>query len=349
MLATKHTDIAKLIRNSIKEGKYTEKLPGVRKLSAEYDVSPKTVLKALKPLVAEGLIIPSAQKGNIISSKSIIRPKTGIIGIFCSTENPDLKNDLLLREIIKAIENDGYRALFMSVPDPHIFQEEVFWKSAWIDGYIFTYSSLKKELAYILKRNEIPFVTANRLPDECGASWVDFDQRNMFEEMAKKLSEAGCKTAGSCTFIHQQPVVRKYYRESYIRAMKKYDLYVPEYFVYEEEPAGLENFNQKEYLDFVKKQVEYYLSLKKLPDAIWLDLFSPQPVIDEFRKAGVRIPEDLKVIIKQDVDKFNDNGLPTILYSYNELAFKTWELFKEQLDNVNLCAHKEITCKFVNF
>jgi len=159
----KYKTIAVTLENNIKNNLYSEKLPPVRSLLVEFSVANPTMNKALKILTKKGLIIPSGPRGNIINKKSIIRPKTNIIGILGGGNSPDPDNSPMFNELKLKIEADGYKPLFMNVPDPDIFDDGNFWSSNWVDGYIFAYSTIKKELIHKLHRCNVPFVVANHL------------------------------------------------------------------------------------------------------------------------------------------------------------------------------------------
>lgn len=321
----KYKEIALELENNVKNNIYREKLPPVRSLVAEFGVANPTMNKALKILVKKGLIIPSGPQGNIISRKKVIRPKTKIVAIFYSSINRAISDDLMLQELKLQVEDAGYKPLFMNAPSPNSFDDEEFWSSNWVDGYIFAYSSIKKELAYRLQRKGVPFVTANRLPPECGAHWVDFNLEKTLRILLQALIQAG-----------RQQVMFAYSR----RHLSSYDSYMMQIWnevmkEYSRKCSGTllyfgDNDVQKNSIECAKKFAECNA------DALISIGLSPLVIESELAITGRQISKDYSLIYRSSkvicpVEKF-----PCVIIPYNTLAGQAWNLLKRVIENPEL-------------
>lgn len=209
----KHIMISDQLEAELRSGLFKEKLPSVRTLSARFEVSTRTMNKAIKTLSAKGLVIPSGVSGILINKNNNSRSKTGNVVIFCNRDNADVNHDELLHELSDIILSSGMRPVFMKAPHPDIFKDENFWKSGWVDGYIFVYSSFDRSFAHQLTRMNVPFVTANIVPEEYGVNWIDFDNDETDRMVFRKIAEYGYRRICYCAALrnpesHQKSVLK---------------------------------------------------------------------------------------------------------------------------------------------
>ena len=83
LIETKHTKITAELEQRITGGYYREKLPPLRALMKEYQVSLQTISKAVKPLILSGLISPGP-RGSAINHASAVRERYYAWGFLCS-------------------------------------------------------------------------------------------------------------------------------------------------------------------------------------------------------------------------------------------------------------------------
>jgi hypothetical protein len=317
MTEVKYKAIALTLENNIKANIYNEKLPPVRSLVAEFCVGNPTMNKALKILVKKGLIIPSGPKGNIINKKDTIRPKTNVIAIFCDTGSHNPNNDPLLDELKLCAEYDGYKLLFMNTPDPNVFDDEQFWSSAWVDGYIFVYSSIKKEIAYKLHNHSVPFVVANRLPAEFGAHWVDFNLRKSLRVLVKTLIEAGRKQIMFASGGIGLSSYADYIKELCYDVLKEYS---------RDCSGDLLYFSGHDVKNNSLKCADAFIKHKS--DALIITGLNPLIIEDKLCKIGKIYNENYSLIYRGTEIDSSFAKFPCLRPSYHKLANETWDLFK---------------------
>ena len=327
MQISKHTEITKQIEQSIRDSEYNDMLPTVRLLSNRFQVSTRTMTKALKPLVTKGLIIPDGTRGCFINRQRYIRPRTGIIGIFyhSNIDRLDFEKAPLLATLKHAIEKDGYKPLFMNIHDNmNDFGDINFWKSNWVDGYIFIYSSINKELACSLKQHGVPFVVADRLPPEYGANWVDFDSVETIRRIVDSLYASGRRKIAIDFKFVTMPSYAEYMRDSWQKITSAKNIYRPDYFHY---PA------EKPEECIVQKHAGYFLRLPEIPDALILWHPAAEAFEKEFAKAGIKYPDDIIFVENSCNDKSAQYRYPNCSVCYDLLADEVWSLFKQVTKN----------------
>lgn len=192
----KHEEISRLLADEITRKLYTDRFPPVRELAARFEVSTRTMTKALKPLIKQGLIIPEGPRGCRVATHKIKRSKTNLVGIFAGIGKIVPAEDPLLAPLLDLVKSDNCTPLLTDVPQTDMIRDNEFWRSSYLDGYIFVYSSFNLQLANLLKSEGIPFVAANRLPENYEAPWADFDHYPALCELYQNLRNSGsCRIA----------------------------------------------------------------------------------------------------------------------------------------------------------
>jgi DNA-binding LacI/PurR family transcriptional regulator len=322
MNKTKYEAIALTLEDNIKNNIYSEKLPPVRSLVVEFGVANPTMNKALKILVKKGLIIPSGPKGNIISKKNVIRPKTRNVAIFYNTDSIDVKNSPILNELSIKAEADNYNTLFMHALAPDVFNDDDFWSSNWVDGYIFISSTLKKELAYKLHKKSVPFVVANRLPPECGVHWVDFNIKKTLRTLVRASIKAGQNRIMLAYSKISLPSYVAYIKQLWNEILKEHSM----------ECSGIllhlgEDNNRKNSSKCASKFVE------SQSNSLILIGIDPVAVESKLMNMGLRINEDYSLSYRAHHLELDSDNFSYALVSYKSLADETWNLFKKVVEN----------------
>lgn len=325
MIKPKFIDLAEQLKERIIEaGHYQKRLPAIRQLADDFSVAPATMQRAVRELVIMGLVTPMGPKGNLLNTKSNIRPKTGIIGIFCNSTGK-MDNDPLINELQKIIKYEGKHPLLMTLPNQMINHNDKFWATNWLDGYIFAYSTISKELAYELRQNGIPFVVANCCPEDFGANWVDFDKVGMFKDAISQLMNQGHKSIGiSLPSIHLKSY-RKYLNDNIRDILKEFNIYDPK--LMRNQNNNLSNKKN------AQQNVKYYMDLAKPPTAIIIDTLPPNEFLMEFSKGKISdIPELMYI---GDKTLFHPIECPALSFSYRAFAQRIWVLFKQVVEKPN--------------
>lgn len=193
MAECKHEEICQIIAGEIAQKIYPDRFPPVRDLALRFQVSTRTMTKALKPLIKQGLIIPDGPRGCRIAPQNLQRPRFGIVGIFAAIGKIVPREDPLIGPLLELIEHDNCTPLLTDVPRAEVIRDLDFWRSNYVDGYIFVYSSFNQKLANFLRGEGIAFVAANRLPESFNAPWADFDHYQAFCKLYNHLRKNGSR------------------------------------------------------------------------------------------------------------------------------------------------------------
>ena len=323
MIETKHTEISRHLEERINTCQELDRLPSVRMLSEELKVSTRTISKALKSLISKGLIIPGP-RGCQINRHKNIRRKTSVVGIFVSDSNFKISPDPLCESLKARIRQDGLEPLIMNASDPNQFDNIDFWSSNWVEGYIFIYGSINKELVHTLKQHGVPFVLANRLPDECGAHWVDFDNVGGLRKAAEYLYGKGLRKIAVDIEPFYMPTYQEYMVNAWKQAATEMKIYRPEYFL--SKPVLSR--------DSVMEHAQYFLNLPERPEGIILWHSSASIFESEFRKNGISYPENIQFVeYDRGLPMADGSPYPYCSISYSLLAQKVWSLFKKIVEN----------------
>lgn len=323
---TKHTEISETIEGRIRQGVYAGKLPPVRKLSEELNISSRTLNKAIKPLVARGLLIPDGPRGIIIQSGNAPRKKTGIVGIFSSGRSVFSANNVLVNTLKNLMERDNFKILLMSMLDDELYTDPKFWSTNWLDGYIFIYSSFNKKLAGEMRKKNIPFVAANRIPPEYGVNSVDFDHPGALRKGVDILYSRGCRNIAIDFSFATMKEYRDYIGKEALKILKDYGV----------NNKGNVLLDENLTPDYPERHAEYFLGLKKVPDGILLNMPIAATVERILNRAG-----HYPVII--ETDPRTPAPYPCFRKNYEKLAETVWTRFKEICSNPDT----ETKCKTI--
>ena len=324
MLEVKYKTISEELKKRIEKGEYKKYLPGIHRLGNELGVSHLTVMKAVKKLVAEGLLIPDGKRGKLINRNLKKRPKSNII-VIVTGRNSDASNDLLLSQMVSLVQKDKFRPLVMNIPALELFPEENFWQTHWACGYIFVYSTLNGELCYQLRRNNIPLVCANRIPDEWGCCWSDYDMAAGIEETLETLIKQGHKRIAYAGWKPRLENLAEVPWKVYRKVMRKYGLCNPDYFFCEKHHCmGNPKERSEEAEKYEQEIAEKIVAMKERPTAIFMNGLHPEKIEKCFVNNGISVPGDIKIILKQNAGKISYPKYQSMLFSTEKLAKSVW-------------------------
>jgi DNA-binding LacI/PurR family transcriptional regulator len=335
MNETKHILLTRQIEKNIKEQRYLDRLPPARKLSEIFNVSTRTVNKSLKPLIRRGLIIPDGTRGILVNRAKNVRKSTGIVGVFyCGQDTLPAKSPLINR--LKAVINrDGCNMLLMSMLEEEIYHDIDFWKTNWLDGYIFLYGSFDYALAADMKKHGIPFVSANRTSQEYGIHFVDFDNAGSLQQAVEYLMSQGHRKIAVDFRNFKMKGYEDYIHQEWSKLTKRYGIYRREYY----------HCGETEDDASVIQNARYFLGLEDIPTAVILWHPSAAIFAAEFKKAGVRAPQDT-AFIEHNIGCNVDHKYPYINSDYGLLAEAIWNLFGKVMRNPALeTVNKFIKCE----
>lgn len=184
---TKHISIAERLKMRIMAGCYSVKLPPVRELSKEFNVSSRTMTKTFHALTEAGIILPGARGTFIAPEFNPITARRLVAIIFPGPPITPLAEDKCFNALCSYINGIGAQLLLCGTStDQH--QD---WISALndarVEGFIFLYSSITVEIAQMLNQRRIPYVSCNWHPENSDIIWVDFDWESTLNQLAEQL------------------------------------------------------------------------------------------------------------------------------------------------------------------
>lgn len=315
MNEVKYLSLSETIEENIRNGVYSGKLPPVRTLSNDLKVSTRTINKALKPLIARGLIIPDGPRGILIGELKMQRKKTGVVGVFYSGKALTLANDPLINALKKSMEADNYKMLLMSMLDEELHMDMDFWSSSWLDGYIFLYSSFNKRFVSGLKKKNIPFVAANWVPPEYGVNSVDFDNSKSLRATVDYLYNVKGfrKIAFDFDFIEMKQY-HDYIKDRCLNILREYGIHNDYYFY-----CGAKSKDNTP-----EKHINYFGNLNNIPEALILVHSSAKYYQEILMERNLSI-----YLIEHDTGSpnYKPYSYPYLSINYCKLAKSVWSNF----------------------
>ncbi|MEK6794300.1 MAG: substrate-binding domain-containing protein [Spirochaetota bacterium] len=109
----KYDSIAAEIRQDIKKGVYSERIPGERVIAEKYGINFKTANKAISSLVSEGILYHVRGKGAFISKCGT---RNDVIGLFLRTTGHTFEP--MTNAMISALQRGGFLPLVHDTADP---------------------------------------------------------------------------------------------------------------------------------------------------------------------------------------------------------------------------------------
>ena len=322
---SKYPEIAEEILFRIKSHRYGVKLPPVRELAADFSVSTRTMQKALAQLINSCWILPDGANGTRINYQKSTRKKNGVICIF--TNSALHTEDPLIKELLKLIRSSGNQVMLANMPDLNKMSCYETVSRMPVDGFIFLFSSIRQKLCEVLTLADIPFVSANQLPEKFPGSWCDFDFKEAYRQMFRKLIGEGITRIA----LHDLPHFSG--RQDWITSIWKEmmeEFHIPRRFRFP--VLG------KRVSDLLEQDLDAHL------DEWFLRRYTPQAVICRSRAASyfaARIPERFALQVPENVKIFEINNqmgispppVRRICFDtpYTLLAHAVWELFQAKM------------------
>ena len=188
MSNSRYPSLAAVLEKRIANGIYREKLPTVRNLAAEFQVSKQTVTLALRPLIQSGLLKPDGRRGIRIASRET---SSGIIAIVGKGDMSILETDCRLKELQAQINRDGFESILIGVTDWISSRNLCKLLGDHFSGIIFTNSTLSYEIAEYLDGAGIPFVSCNRLPVYPRINYVETNWGGTIRQIVRDFTARG--------------------------------------------------------------------------------------------------------------------------------------------------------------
>lgn len=301
-------ELVEKMKTSIRNGELTGRLPGVRVLGKQFGVNPATVSKALRVLEEKGYvsIVPNSgafiiPRGNTISNHTI--------GVICIRRNEKTEiteqrylssryhySPYTVSQIAAEIDAEatraGFHAILVHIGEEQLRQNPAYLTTLPVDGMVFIFSSLTYEIADVLKKRHIPFISANACYGIAEVNYIDFNITQGISDLLDELREQGCTRIG-----YFGPPGKYGFNERVYNIFRKKlgSLFRPHLFA-----AEAESFD----LDFGREEKSPEMRARtlvgtpgELPEVILCNADLADPLEKTIRDLGIRVPEEIQLAL----------------------------------------------------
>lgn len=285
MSTCKYGNIVEELKKRISGNVYKRRLPGVRLLSAEFQVSSRTVGKALEVLKAGSWVTTDKGGSHIVRRK---RPEySRNIALITSGLLSEHSNEMC-RHLQILLEADGNTFVNLTPPAVNSGEFRDFGVNPPLAGVVFvgTYTSV---LAQKLKRLGIPFVSSNRLPECEDVSWADWDHAAEFTGIVEYLVAEGYRRIAFFQYLYKNLMEHwLLIQHDFDRVAREFQLRNPD----------LEVFVREHGWDCARF-VDFWLHETRLPEVIVRIGSEAADLIQELKDHGIMPGKDIKILLSK--------------------------------------------------
>lgn len=308
MFVPVYHELVDKMKAGIRSGDLSGKLPGVRVLGRQFGVNPATISKALRVLEEKGYvsIIPNSgafviPRGNTISNHTI-----GVICIRRSGEEEVTEQRYLnsryhyspytVSQIAAEIDGEaaraGFHAILVHIGAEQLRQNPAYLTTLPVDGMIFIFSSLTYEIADVLKKKHIPFISANACYGISEVNYIDFNMAQGIGDFLDELRERGYTRIG-----YFGPPGKYGFNERVYNIFRKKlgPLFRPHLFAAEAESFDLEFSREDESPEARARAL--IGTPGELPEVILCNADLADPLEKTIRDLGIRVPEEIQLAL----------------------------------------------------
>lgn len=326
------TQIAIFLEDRIQKGEFPEGsvLPSERKLCEEYKVSRVTVRHALEILRNKGIIEKYHGIGNIVRKKTIFETK-GVIGVL--TFSSKTFTNYILSGIYSYLENTSFKLAIIDTDfDVHKERKAIKKLEKEVRGFLAIpcVSKLNIDLYTELISKKIPVVFIDRYLPEVKISNVSTDNRKGGYIAGKHLISVGRYNLAFLSPPLNTAVKDRL--DGFKKVLKEKDI-EPKIIKF----SGMVPEPGKELIKEIKNELDKI-------DGIFAanDLLAIQ-IIQELKKMGIKIPEDISIVGFDDLDfvKYLSPPLTTVRQNLFKMGYQAIELLTKMIEK-NEIEYKEI-------
>ena len=287
----KYINIKNKIKEEIKDGIITDKLPGERVLAQQLDASYMTIRKAVTELVEEGILHKNTTKGTYVSSNKMSPKITHNIGFFLDEGIKDGISSpyysLVFNALEKEVKKIGYNlTLFSDFDDLNPLRTQ-----KKIDGVIIScFPRIESKIQEI--KRLIPIVLIDNISADKSIPSVTLDNFNGCSESAEYLVSLGHTRIGFVSGLMDSDICKERVM-GYTSILNNSGLETDEKLIYK----GDYFYNSGE------KAAKYFLSLPNPPTAIiCANDTMAIGIMKGIQESGLSIPNDISIIGFDDID-----------------------------------------------
>lgn len=286
----KYICIKNKIKESIKTGSISDKLPGERVLAAELGASYMTVRKAVAELVEEGILHRSSTKGTFVNNKSRNSKSTGNIGFFLDEEIKEGISSpyysLMFKSLEEEVAKKDYNILFFSDFD----DLDPLKNNKKIDGVIISCFPRIEDRIQTIKKY-LPIILLDNIAADKSIPSVTIDNFNSSSHSVEYLISLGHRRIGFISGLMDSDICKNRLL-GYQNALNRFELKADKELVFK----GDYSFESGE------RGGKYFASLPHPPTAIVCANDSMAiGAMKVIRESGLKIPEDISIIGFDDI------------------------------------------------
>lgn len=315
----KYVLVEDYIKQSIKQRKIVDKLPGERSLAKELGFSYMTIRKAIDNLVNNGILYKIPTKGTFVADQKAKKAKTRTIGYFLDSSIAAGLSSSYYSLIFDGIEKEaakhGYTTIYFSDND-HTKLMNVLRK---LDGVIASCFDRIEDIIQDIKEIVPVVVIDNSAADKTIPS-VIIDNFSAQIETVDYLCSLGHQRIGFMTGLEDSDVGKNRY-EGYKNGLSKQGITSNKTLVF----RGDYSFNSG------VEGAGYFLTLEHPPTAIICANDSMAlGAMNRLHGAGLKVPEDISIIGFDDIDiaKQIIPPLTTVSAPIREIANRSFNMLE---------------------
>ncbi len=189
MIETKHTSITELLKKRIIDGHYDKKLPPLRTLMQEFNVSMQTINKAVKPLSIDGFISPGP-RGSVIRYSSVKRPQYYAMGLLCPNITNNSETRTFLERVSGWLQFENYNTMFFDQNNERLKRDPEFWNNCPVDVLIFGFrTSTPERIRAVHNAGIIPM--ARHYSGDLPTHVVEYETFSTLDSVVEQLAAKG--------------------------------------------------------------------------------------------------------------------------------------------------------------
>jgi len=333
----RHIYAEKSIRETIRQLKAGDKLPGERTISKELGISYMTTRKAIENLVAKGLLYKIPKKGAYVAGHK--EAKTKNLAYFLDSSIKDGLSSPYYSMIFDAVEKEaaknGYSLMYISNAGGSDFLEI----AKKIDGVIISCFPRIEPLIQELKARVAVVCIDNSSADKSIPS-VTLDNFNSVANSIDYLCTLGHERIGFITGLDDSDIGRDRLA-GYLGALKNHHIAEDRDLVF----RGDYTFATG------RRGADYFLSLASPPTAIMCanDTMAIS-AMKEISTRGLKVPDDMSIIGFDDIVLASQitPALTTVSVPVEEMAKRSIDLLRSQINDNDLkYQHTSLPCQLV--
>ncbi len=296
MITPIYRELSRKLEDYIMENNLSGRLPGLVPLCRRFGVHQATMTKAVHILRDKGLLRIEGTRGTFVNRDDLRqRPVYHMIGLIGF--NHLVIRDSVLNNLNPLAEKSGYQLLSIAFhPSLYLKNRDIFSQFP-VDGLIFCYSTLTKQVAERLRHEEIPMVSCNRRPDLPWLDSVDYDHRREFQQVLNYLRKLGHRRIARLEYCRSSDYHSHLELVQNIFMEEMGNDYDPALFHVAELPENIrKQTGQDSVTRFVRNTVNYYFNLDSPPSAILCPQWAADELSNQLKQLGLRIPGDVSLI-----------------------------------------------------